>query len=152
MKTACAQCPWRLANQCKKPDPLKFYTKSNLNRLWGLIRRGGNGQSCHLTDPSHPDHVKAGAPENATAQECPGSIIVVMREVERLADGATQIEPEHLDRYLADRKRHGLSKQGLAYWLVSRLQMGGTILGGPKLPFVDVKDAEVGLPEHLREG
>ncbi len=148
-KKPCDQCPWRLANQGKR-SPGGFYTKKNAKRLWGQIRRGGAKQSCHLTDPSHPDHIAAGCAENATAQECPGSVILVMREFRLLADAGRNITPASIDRYKATRKG-GLTKSGLHYWVVSRLGFGDApIVGGGVLPEVDVDDPEVGLPESLK--
>jgi hypothetical protein len=149
--TPCAQCPWRLSNQ-GKPHEFKFYTKGNLRRLWNQIRRGGRAQSCHLTDPSHPDHVAVGAKPGATVQECPGSVILVLREVKKMANGNSVIEPEDLDRYRATR-RTGLTNNGIAYWLVSRMHHAGMpFIGGAKLPDVDIDDPEIGLPASLEEG
>ena len=149
--TPCAQCPWRLSNQ-GKPHKFGFYTKGNLRRLWNQIRGGGREQGCHLTDPSHPDHVAVGAKPGAKAQECPGSVIVVLREAKKMANADGRIEPEGVERYMATR-RNGLKKNGIAYWLISRIQLGGVpIVGGPKLPEVDVDDTEIGLPASLAEG
>lgn len=150
-KKACAQCPWRLANQGKR-HPHRFYTKRNLTRLWNQIRGGGAPQSCHLTDPSHPDHVKVGAPLGATPQECPGSVIVVLRELERMTGGnGGMVEPEHVNRYVASRPR-GLTRRGIVYWVVQRIQMAGVpFFGESKLPDVDVDDAEIGLPAWMEE-
>jgi len=147
--TPCAQCPWRKSNH-GKPHKFGFYTKTNLRRLWGQIRRGGGEQSCHLTDPSHPDHVAVGAKPNAKAQECPGSIIVVSRELSKMATGGV-ITEDGLKRYQKERKK-GLTKRGLAYWIVSRIQFGGVpMIGGPKFPDVP-DDPEVGLPADLEVG
>lgn len=148
MKTACANCPWRLSNQGKR-TPWGFYTKANIKRLWNGLRRGGS-QSCHPTDPTHPDHVAAGAKPGAQPQECPGSVIVVLREVRRMADPSGCVLPEGIVRYKQERKRHGLTKRGLVYWLVHRIHMGGVpMVGGPKLPEVNLDDPEVGLPPEL---
>lgn len=147
--TACAQCPWRKSNHGKK-HRFGFYTKANLRRLWNQIRQGGGVQSCHLTDPSHPDHVAVGTKLDAKAQECPGSVIVVLREVGKMAtDGV--VDDVGLDRYRKNRKR-GLTKTGILYWVVSRMQMGGVpFIGGPKLPTVH-DDPEIGLPAELEAG
>jgi hypothetical protein len=147
----CAQCPWRLSNQ-GRPHPFGFYTKANLKRLWNQVRGGGRPQSCHLTDPSHPDHVAAGAKPNAVAQECPGSIVVVMREIKHLEAFGNGIvgTKEGIARYLKERKK-GLKKTGLLYWIVQRIQFGKVPMfnaDGP-LPEVDVDDVEIGLPEEL---
>lgn len=150
MKTACAECPWRLANQGKR-HKFGFYRLSNVKRLWNQLRRGGGEQSCHKTDPSHPDHIATGTKPNAKAQECPGSVIVVLREVQKMADGNT-VSPESLKRYQATRKK-GLTKTGILFWVVQRIQLAGApFVGGAKLPEVDVDDKEIGLPECLREG
>src|ERR1700681_4104072 len=98
----CDQCPWRLANQGKK-HPFKFYTKQNLRRLWKEVRGGGNAQSCHLTDPSHPNHVAVGAKSGAKAKECSGSVIVVLREVQAITGASKIIDTSNVDRYLAAR-------------------------------------------------
>jgi hypothetical protein len=147
---ACEQCPWRLANQGTR-HAAGFYTARNLRRLWNQIRKGGAAQSCHLTDPSHPDHVAAGAKPGATAQECPGSVVLVTRElnrIKRLAGGAA-VDAPHLDAYRRERPKHGLTRRGLTYWLVQRIVFGR--LGGPPLPDVE-DDPAIDLPAELREG
>lgn len=150
MKTkACAQCPWRKSNQGKK-HKFGFYTKANLRRLWNQIRGGGGQQSCHLTDPSHPDHVSVGAKATATAQECPGSIVLISRELKQMADDKGVITVEGMTRYRKERKK-GLTKSGLAYWIVSRIQFGGTVFGGPKFPDIP-DDTDVDLPAELETG
>ncbi len=53
--------------------------------------------------------------------------------------------------YMARRKR-GLTKNGLRYWLVHRILHGGVpLIGGPKFPDVD-DDPAIGLPDVLKEG
>lgn len=147
----CAQCPWRKANQGKKHRH-GFYTKANLRRLWNEIRGGGGVQSCHLTDPSHPDHIDAGAKPDAKAQECPGSVILVLREVRKMANPQGVIDTPGVERYLATRKQ-GLKKNGVLYWCISRIQMGGVpFVGGPKMPVVNEDDPEIGLPPELEHG
>lgn len=149
--TPCAQCPWRRENQGKKHKH-GFYTKANLRRLWNQIRDGGAPQSCHLTDPSHPDHVSAGAKPAATAQECPGAVIVVLREVKQMATENNVIEAPRIEQYLRDRKKHGLKKSGIQYWVVQRIAFGGVpLIGSPKLPDVE-DDMNVGLPKELEIG
>jgi hypothetical protein len=151
----CPQCPWRISNQGKRHWG-GFYTRANLTRLWGQIRKGGGVQSCHLTDPQHPDHIKAGASELATPKECPGSVILVLREMSfmcTLGHEPGEADELALARYFKARGRAGLNKMGFAYWILSRVKMGGIpFLGGPKLPKVDVEDPEIGLPEYLRGG
>lgn len=149
MKTsACAQCPWRLSNHGKR-HPHGFYTKKNLQRLWNQIRNGGYPQSCHLTDPSHPDHIKVGAKPGAKAQECPGSVILIKRELLSLCSKDHEVDNDKLADYLRD-KKHGLTKNGLRYWLLGRAsQLAGTPFGDQPLPDVE-EDPEIGLPEYLK--
>lgn len=143
MRVPCEHCPWRIANHGKR-TPWGFYTKANLRRLWNGIRNGGAPQSCHPTDPSHPDHIAAGAKEGATPQECPGSVILVFREMEKIqALGRGTIDPAAIDRYV-QLHRDGLTKRGMMYWIVGRYQFGGTILGGPKLPEIDMREEGIG--------
>lgn len=148
LKRPCEQCPWRLENQGKRHFG-SFYSKKNLTRLWNQVRRGEGIQSCHMTDPSHPDHIRAGTKATAEPRECPGSVIVVRREIEQMANAAHEVTHAGVTAYLKNRKR-GLTKQGVLFWVISRLQMGGVpFIGGPKLPDVD-NDPAVGLPESLR--
>ncbi len=144
-KKPCAQCPWRLSNQGKR-HRFGFYTKANLRRLWNEVRGGGLPQSCHPTDPTHPNH---GAKPDSKPQECSGSVIVVLREVRKMADDKGVIDTPGVDRHLKTRRK-GLTKNGIFYWVVSRMQMGGVpVIGGPKLPVVDENDPEIGLPADL---
>lgn len=146
----CEACPWRAANQGKK-HKLGFYTKANLTRLWNGIRRG-NPQSCHPTDPTHPDHVACGAKPDSTPRECAGAVILVLREAEAMAahapDGVS-VGPEEVDAYWAARKK-GLTRDGVLYWMLQRLGLGGVpYLGGQPLPKVDPDDKRIALPEYL---
>ena len=152
----CDGCPWRVANHGKR-TPWGFFTKANMRRLWNEIRKAAGGavaQSCHPTDPSHPDHVAAGAKPGSTPRECAGSIILVWRELRKLQQAATgeTVGKEHVAAYLAENKRSGLTEAGLMHWLVGRMQLGGTVFGtGPKLPTVTVAqldDPEVGRPDE----
>ena len=136
--------------------PGGFYRKDNLRRLWNQVRNGGGQQSCHLTDPSHPDHVAAGAPANAQVRECAGSIALIRREIEKLRQITggpdAQITGEAIDHYLEQNPR-GISKRGMAYWILQRLELGGApIIGGPIIPdvsrdLIDDHDRIARLPE-----
>lgn len=143
MTRPCQHCPWRAANHGKK-TPWGFYTRANLQRLWNQIRRGGNPQSCHPTDPSHPDHIAAGAKPGSKPIECAGSVILVYREFEKLQNcGGGEINEQALKRYFVEH-RDGLTKSGILYWVVSRYQFGGVpFIGGPKLPEVDILEAGI---------
>ena len=118
MKPPCAQCPWRVANHGKR-TPWGFYRKDNLRRLWNQIRRGGRRQSCHVSDPNHPDHRLAGAKEGSEPHECRGSLILIQRELRALANGATVLDGHHVEEYLVKYPR-GLTRQGIGYFLLSR--------------------------------
>jgi hypothetical protein len=142
--TPCENCPWRVTNHGKR-TPWGFYTKTNLRRLWNQIRRGGGQQSCHPTDASHPDHIAAGAKPGATVQECPGAVILALREGIKMAEyGGGTITPEAVATY-RKRNRDGLTREGILYWIVARYQFGGVpFIGGPKLPDVDVNMEGIG--------
>ena len=146
----CDQCPWRLKNQGKR-HKFGFYTKSNLQRLWNEIRQGGRAQSCHLTDPQHPDHIAVGAKPGAQANECPGSVILIRRELELLGGPERDITEERLKAYRADKSKRRLKKTGLFYWVLERASaFTGTPLGGAPLPDVDPQDPEIGLPDWIK--
>ena len=112
----CEQCPWRKSNHGKRHKD-GFYTKKNLRRLWAEIKRGDGIQTCHLTDPSHPMHVTAGAPITATPHECAGSLALVARELNKLQD---LIEEGHEDAYKVYKKQNprGLSREGFFGWTI----------------------------------
>lgn len=150
LRKPCDQCPWRRENHGKR-HKFGFYKASNLRRLWNNIRKGGGVQSCHLTDPSHPDHVASGTKEGAKALECPGSVILVLREVGLMADANGVVDGTTLPAYFKRRKKHGLTKSGVLYWCVSRMQMADVpFFGGPKMIEVE-DDLAVGLPENLEK-
>jgi len=157
MKTACEQCPWRRSNQ-GKPSPGGFFRKSNLRRLWNQIRgaspdSAGGRQSCHLTDPSHPDHIAAGAKPGAKPRECPGSLIVVIRELRKLSNEQSVVTPESMTAYLGRRKL-GLTKRGMRYWVVERIGMPlpPPFGDGPLPGDLAIDDPEIGLPLAMEEG
>ena len=88
----CDDCPWRKSNHGKR-HPGGFFRKNNLQRLWNQIRKGGGMQTCHPTDPSHPDHCTCGgAKKGSTEQECAGSVVLITREL-RHADRLGREEP-----------------------------------------------------------
>lgn len=150
LKTPCAQCPWRRSNQ-GKPHFGSFYTRANLRRLWNQIRNGGLQQSCHLTDASHPDHVAAGARESTTTQECPGSVVLVTRELQLVVKlgGTDRIEHDGIVKYGRVRKR-GITKRGFQYWVVQRIAFAGKpFVGAPAIPDVPDPGDEVGIPDDV---
>lgn len=151
----CSACPWRITNHGRR-SPWGFYTRKNLKRLWNQIRGASSDgecrpQSCHPTDPGHPDHIEAGAKPGSTPKECPGSVILVYREIEALiacseatATKPREITPEGIDKYVREYK-DGLTKRGILYWVLERIAYGGKpFIGGPKLPAVDINEAGIG--------
>lgn len=143
---ACAQCPWRLTNQ-GKPHPDGFYLLSNLRRLLTGLRNG-ESNSCHLTDPSHPDHVKAGARVDSKALECAGAIVLVRRELAELANPSREITAESAKHY-EEQRRGGFTRRGIVKWTVERIAFAGVpFLGGRPIPEVE-DDAAIGLPAKL---
>ena len=152
--TPCSACPWRVENHGRKNE-WGFYTPKNRKRLWNQIRgadRSGEcrPQSCHPTDPGHPDHIAAGAKPGSVPKECPGSVILVYREIEKIiAAGAgtgreREITPEGIKAY-QKAHRDGLTNRGILYWVMERITYGGVpFVGGPKLPDVDVNEAGIG--------
>ncbi len=143
-ESACEQCPWRTSNQGKK-TAWGFYTKANLKRLWrGLCGRlkALQPQSCHLTDPSNEDHVAAGASEGAKAKECPGSVIIMIRENHILNRYLDEDGRRGFARYSRD--RFGFNRDGACWWAARDIPL----IGGPPMPKV-LDDPEVGVPDWL---
>lgn len=145
---ACAECPWRIANQGKKPDPHKFYTKGNLARLWNRLRQGDR-MSCHPTDPRMAEwsgYEDQG--DRTTANECTGSLVVVQREFMRFQMLATELrdagDPVNPIRaYRNGRARLTLTRQGI----IEIINRGLIVLPG-EVPMArpDLGDTEVGYP------
>lgn len=140
----CPACPWRLANQ-GKPHPDHWYTKVNLRRLWGGLRRG-EMMSCHPTDPRLELSDKAQAdgystaPEHAQVRECVGAHVLTQREFMRFQEDAGA------DFRLYWRLNpRGLTRNGLAA-LMARALFGGNVAGdGPRLPKPNLNDPEIGF-------
>ena len=115
----CQDCPWRTANHGRR-HPGGFFRKDNLRRLWNQIRKGGGMQTCHPTDPSHPDHRKyAGAKEGSATAECIGSVVLITRELRhaaKLGGQETLLEIKGTEQYLKEsKKRRGLTRAGLLW-------------------------------------
>ena len=67
----------------------------------------------------------------------------------KLANDDGEIDKQALERYLRMR-RTGLTRRGIFYWVLERIQFGGVpIVGGRPLPDVDADDTEIGLPAWL---
>ena len=148
----CDQCPWRVANQGRRTRQ-GIYTKANLTRLWNQVRRGGAVQSCHLTDPTHRDHIALGAnPERQKPpEECLGAVILVCRELEHIktlstdTTDADELTVLGVQTYWRDRARRGLTQSGILFHTLLRhlprpvgsgrnpLPSPGGILGDPAI-------------------
>lgn len=92
------------------------------------------------------NHVAVGAKLGATARECPGSVVVVLRELQRCAayDGG-MLSSGAIALYLRERP-HGITRMGIIYWAVTRISLAGVpFIGGIALPTVNTDDPEVGL-------
>ena len=69
-----------------------------------------------------------------------------------MADANGVVTGEALPVYFKRRKKYGLTRAGVLYWCVSRMQLGGVpFIGGPKMIEVE-DDLSVGLPEVFEEG
>ena len=136
----CAECPWRLSNHGRR-HPKGWYRATNLRRMWNSMRRGGGFQTCHPTDPTHPEHqTYSGARPGSSPQECVGSIVLIGREI-RMAQALSE-DGEHFDRQGAAeytrtaRKRQGLTTHGMLWssvWRAIARPMGA----GEPLPILD---------------
>lgn len=158
---ACAACPWRLSNQ-GTPHPHGFYSTANLRRLWNGLRLGNApGMTCHPTDPRMAEfegYEKTA--EREQAHECAGSIVLLVREAQRLQAFCLDVEDEEaagvalrageaLRRYRAA-VRSPLSRGVLAD-VVWRFLAGGTPIArslGAVTPD-SVNDPDVGYPAGL---
>lgn len=149
---ACAQCPWRLANQGQR-HPHGFYTAANLRRLWTGLRTGeAPGMTCHPTDSRMADF--AGYEETAArelAHECTGAVTLVAREVMRFQAICFALDSGALEgtNALKEYRRQapkGLTRAGLAE-VVARFLFGDSPL--TRAIRVDVRainDEAVGYP------
>lgn len=130
--TPCAHCPWRLANQGKKPDPHGFYTKGNLKRLWGGLRNGVR-MTCHPTDPRMSDFEHAPAVKEGTqTHECTGGLTLQQREMMKFQDfpgGYAHYSPN-------------MSKRGLTDLALRAIVYPGEI----PMAYPDLNDTEIGYP------
>lgn len=147
IKPACPQpckaCPWRLANQGSKPDPHKFYTASNLARLWRGLRNGAR-MSCHPTDPRMAEFKGYEAlSDRDVTHECAGALTLQQRELMRFQDLA--LENPGGPTLKTYRKQHpkGMTREGLVS-IVERTVFGGTGLDVVPMATPDLNDTEIG--------
>ena len=131
----CSDCPWRKSNQDQKHKG-HWYTKKNLNRLWAGLRTGSApGMTCHPTDPSNPlpDGMLGGAPKGQDPTECAGALLLIIRELKMVE--------KDVKAYTKTRKK-GLTKDGIAWWALSRCVYSNTPFGGPPIPMIE-EDADI---------
>lgn len=142
---ACAACPWRLANQGSKTDPHKFYTKSNLARLWTGLRNGVR-MSCHPTDPRMAsfEGYEACADQTKTS-ECTGGLILQQREFSIFTAVCKKLSPGSKDglKVYKQVRPKGLARNGLIE-VMSRQTFSGTGLTGTEMAKPDLDDEEIG--------
>lgn len=116
-KSPCVNCPWRIENQGKR-HPDGWYTKANLKRLWGGLRRGEQ-MTCHPTDPNNPvsdEAVAKGyrpAPEHAVTRECAGAIILQQRELQVFNDLAEAHPEANVFGLYRVTRPGGMTREGL---------------------------------------
>lgn len=141
----CADCPWRISNQGKKPDPGKWYTPANLKRLWNGLKRGAD-MSCHPTDTRMNYYPWRPVPEGAAAHECAGALTLKQREYQKFqavcfanpdAKGLLSFKEYH------QHNPNGMTLNGLRQ-VMEKFIFGGTPLGGVKMTRLDLGDAEIG--------
>ncbi len=106
----CRDCPWAVSNHGRRQRG-GYYSQANLRTLWRDLRRGGarmlclrtEFQSAPLTDTAHP-------------YECAGSLALIIRELNSLADlKRNDIGRGHIRQYLSQNPT-GLSKGGIYFW------------------------------------
>jgi hypothetical protein len=150
---ACAVCPWRVANQGCKPDPHKFYTTTNLKRLWKGLRNGAR-MSCHPTDPRMIAF--EGYEDNAnreTTHECTGGLILQQREFmifQAIVEGQKDAQKKTgLRDYTHDRP-NGLTRGGLIA-MMERAVFGGTPFDSVAMSTPDLDNNAIGYAEIGRK-
>jgi hypothetical protein len=147
--TPCSKCPWRTANQ-GTPHPHGFYTKANLRRLWGGMRKGVR-MTCHPTDPRMAEFEgyegTAKAPET---RECAGALILIQREMDRVQDAMRAAEADGtkdgVARYRAENAR-GLSRDGIVAHFEAAVFGGIPMIGGLKMGAVDLNHPDIGYDQ-----
>lgn len=145
----CAHCPWRTANQGKKPDPYKFYTLTNLRRLWGGLKRGER-MTCHPTDPAMAEfegYEKTAA--RKVTNECAGALVLIQRELQRAQDAMEAADAEgKRDGIRRYRRAHpkGLTRDGVAAHFQS-MMFGSNPLTGLNMPKVNLNEPGIGHPD-----
>lgn len=144
---ACSECPWRISNHGKK-HPGKWYSKTNLNRLWNGLRDGVD-MSCHPTDTRMNEWPWRPVPEGVTAHECTGGLIVKQREFMKFQAFVLRFPSATAGKvlrwYHAENPR-GMTRYGLMM-LVERAIFGGVpMIGGLKMSKPDLNDPEIGHP------
>lgn len=139
----CSSCPWRLANQGSKPDPHKFFVKSNLARLWRGLRDGAR-MSCHPTDPRMAEFAGYEAlVDREVTHECAGALTIVQREFMKFQELA---EANPKGQTLKDYRKlypKGLTVYGLRA-VYERAVFGNSGLSGVAMSTPDLNDNEIG--------
>lgn len=109
----CNDCPF-LSKNHGKPHPAKWFSTSNIRRLWNGLRKGNApGMVCHMTDPENTSYGGTiEMKEGQRASECAGALMMVYRCVNAFNDGHES--PVHPP----------MTKAGLRYWVERYLFQG----------------------------
>lgn len=145
MENPCAACPWRISNSGKKtksPDmEFGWYSRKNLDRLWNGLRTGeAPGMTCHPTDGDNPLPEGMEPPrETVEKRECAGALLLVQRELKLIEELGPE---EYLKRSKVSR---GLTKDGIAWWALSRCVFAGTPMGADPITKIQ-EDPDIERP------
>lgn len=138
----CKSCPWLLTNQGRRTAH-GWYTKANLQRLWAGLRRGER-MTCHATDPDNqPLPGSPDVPEGVVTRECTGALVLVQRELQRVADDLES--GGNLSVYRRQNPK-GLTREGMGLHLMN-LQWGGAMPGTLAMAKPNLNDERVGYAE-----
>jgi hypothetical protein len=144
---ACAQCPWRLANQGTR-HPHGFYSQTNLRRLWTGLRTGeAPGMTCHPTDPRMAEF--DGYEKTAAAREtreCAGAIILVLRELMRFQAICLEDTDNTALRVYRQQAPKGLKPAAIADLVWRFLGASAGLARAIRTDSVSLNDPDVGYP------
>lgn len=122
----CDGCPWLKVNH-RKRHVNKWYTKSNLRRLWNGLRKGeAPGMLCHATDPNAGEYMGASNIKSGKESECGGAVLLIGLNIAALGE-----------------KKEQPYKPGITKWGLSAI-LGRYLMRG--IPSVVDRRDEVGLP------
>jgi hypothetical protein len=122
----CETCPWLTKNHGRK-HPAKWYTTTNLRRLWTGLRTGNApGMTCHSSDPRSNEYGGKGDIKPGKVHECGGALNLIIANINAISAGTEQPH------------QPPLSKRTLAHYVERCLFR--------TLPAVEDRSTEVSLP------